>query len=156
MKQMRIFPVVLFCLLTGSSLAQEDNSSSDGFIPITQQQVPEPEPETVEEEEVFMIVETMPEFPGGQDAMFAFIDSNLVYPENLSKAGISGLVFVQFVITSTGAVDPDRIDVMRGVHPQLDQEAIEVIRKMPAWTPGKQRGKPVAVYMRYPIRFKAD
>lgn len=105
------------------------------------------------EPEVFMIVQDMPVFPGGEQAMFAFIDSALVYPENLRQAGVAGLVYVRFIVQASGEIDPDGIQVLRGVHADLDTEAIQVIRKMPTWEPGRQRGQPVATYMTYPIRF---
>ncbi len=102
-------------------------------------------------ETVFMIVEQMPEFPGGEQALRDFIVKNVQYPEEAKKAGISGKVFVNFVIDENGKVIMCK--VVRGVSPLLDQEALRVTKEMPDWTPGKQKGKAVKVSYTMPIAF---
>lgn len=107
-----------------------------------------------ENEEVvnFYVIEEKPEFPGGEAAMFQWISKNVKYPEIAKENGVQGKVFVQFVISKEGKVTD--VQVVRGVDPSLDKEAIRVIQSMPAWKPGKQRGKPVKVSFQLPINFK--
>lgn len=109
------------------------------------------EEEEVEEEQIFTIVEDDPEFPGGQAALMQYLQSNLRYPTMAREAGIQGTVFVTFVVERDGSITDVR--VLRGVGGGLDEEAIRVVRNMPAWTPGRQRGQAVRVQFNLPIRF---
>lgn len=111
-------------------------------------------PEEEEEEEViFVVVESMPEFPGGQQALFKYINENVKYPVIAQENGIQGRVICQFVVNKDGSIVD--IEVVRsGGDPSLDKEAIRVIKSMPKWKPGKQRGKPVRVKFTVPINFK--
>jgi len=93
----------------------------------------------------------MPEFPGGNEALLKFITSNIRYPESAKKSKIEGRVYVGFDIDTDGSVI--NIKVLRGVNSELDAEAIRVIKSMPKWTPGKQRGKAVRVNYTLPIMF---
>ena len=102
-------------------------------------------------EEVFFIVEHMPEFPGGDIALRKFIAENVKYPEEAKGKGLTGKVFVQFVIDKNGDVVSPKI--VRGVDPILDNEAIRVIQSLPKWTPGSQRGNAVNVSYTYPVNF---
>lgn len=102
--------------------------------------------------EVFVIVEEMPQFPGGDLALRQWIASNIKYPVIAAENGIQGRVFVQFVVNTDGSITDVR--VARGVDPSLDQEAIRVVRTLPKWKPGKQRGKPVRVSYTVPINFQ--
>ena len=110
------------------------------------------EDEEADEEEVFIIVEDMPKFRGGdQNAFRTWIQQNLRYPEIAAENGISGRVFVQFAVNSKGHVVDAK--VIRGVDPALDKEALRVVNSSPKWEPGKQRGKPVKVQFTFPIVF---
>ncbi len=100
----------------------------------------------------FAIVEKKPEFPGGETALIKFISENTVYPTAAKEEGIQGRVFVGFVISETGEIKNVRI--ARGVDPYLDQEALRVVRLLPKWKPGVQRGKNVSVNYILPINFK--
>ncbi len=110
------------------------------------------EEEEEEEPEIFMVVEQMPEFPGGQRELFKYISQNIQYPPIAKENGIQGKVFIQFVVGKTGAIT--NVTVLRGVDPSLDKEAVRVVKSMPKWKPGKQRGKPVFVRYQVPINFK--
>ncbi len=101
--------------------------------------------------EVFLVVEEMPEFPGGQAAMLKFIGKHLRYPASAQAKGIAGIVYVSFVISPEGQVT--QIEVMKGIDTACDQEAARVISKMPAWKPGRQSGRNVPVRYSLPIRF---
>jgi protein TonB len=110
------------------------------------------EEEEEEEAEIFFIVEDMPSFQGkGQDGFREYIAKNLRYPEIAAENGISGRVFVRFVVEPNGSVS--NVEVVRSVDPALDAEAVRVVESSPKWAPGKQRGKPVRVSFTFPINF---
>ena len=104
------------------------------------------------EEPAFHIVEKMPVFPGGEEALKVFIANNLVYPEEAKKKAIQGKVFVSFVVSKEGKVKD--IKIARGVDPSLDEAAKKVVEKMPDWTPGYEKGQAVDVSYTIPIAFK--
>jgi TonB family protein len=103
------------------------------------------------EQEPFVVVEEMPEFPGGDTTLLKYIRENTKYPEVAKENNIQGRVIVRFCITETGAVN--RISVLKGVDPELDKEAMRVISTLPAFKPGMQGGKPVPVWYMVPISF---
>ena len=105
-----------------------------------------------EEPIVFTIVEHPPVFPGGESALLKFISDNVTYPATAKEKSIQGKVFVRFVITKQGKVTSE--EIVKGVDPILDEEALRVVRLMPDWKPGKQRGVPVNVSYIIPIQFK--
>ncbi|MBQ6790910.1 MAG: energy transducer TonB [Paludibacteraceae bacterium] len=109
--------------------------------------------EEEEEEVVFVVVESMPEFPGGQQALFKYLSENVKYPVIAQENGIQGRVICQFVVNKDGSIVD--VEVVRsGGDPSLDKEAVRVIKTMPKWKPGKQRGKPVRVKYTVPVNFK--
>lgn len=103
------------------------------------------------EEEIFTIVQDMPSFPGGDAAMLAYLGKNIKYPTLAKESGIQGTVYVTFVVEKDGSVS--NVKVLRGIGGGCDEEAIRVVKSMPRWTPGKQRGKPVKVQYNLPCRF---
>ena len=109
--------------------------------------------EEEEEEEIFMVVESMPEFPGGQQALFKYLADNVKYPVIAQENGIQGRVICQFVVNKDGSI-VDVQAVRSSGEPSLDKEAIRVIKSMPKWKPGKQRGKPVRVKYTVPVNFR--
>ena len=112
----------------------------------------EVEEEEVEEQQIFQVVEEMPEFPGGMGECMKFLGKNIKYPTISQENGVQGRVIVQFVVNRDGSiVDPV---VVRGVDPYLDKEALRVISTMPKWKPGKQRGKAVRVKYTVPVMFR--
>jgi len=119
---------------------------------------PPPKVEEVEEpKEVFTMVEQMPEFEGGQQALMNFISKNMVYPPSAIDDQIQGRVYLKFVVTSTGSLED--ITVLRGVQGEeaLHREAIRVIKLTNGkWIPGKQNGKAVNVAFTLPVVFKLD
>ena len=110
------------------------------------------EAEVAEENAVFAVVETMPEFPGGQAELQKYLIRNLHYPASAYEAGVEGTVYVKFVIDETGKVGDAQI--IRGLGGELDAEALRVVKAMPDWIPGRQRGKPVKTLYTLPINFK--
>ena len=108
--------------------------------------------EEVEEEQIFTIVEDMPTFPGGDEALFRYLSENIDYPAMAADAGIQGVVYVSFVVDKDGQVKD--VKVLRGIGGGCDKEAIRVVKSMPKWAPGRQRGKSVKVQYNLPVRFR--
>lgn len=108
-------------------------------------------PDNVKVAETFIVVEEMPKFPGGDQALFKHLYENLKYPPEAKAEGVQGKVILRFVITAEGKVAD--VTIVRGVHPLLDQEAVRVMNTVPDWIPGKQGGRTVDVYYSVPINF---
>ena len=132
-------------------LSSEDNqqeAQTAGYTP----------PAVVEEEEeeaaqqIFTVVEEMPEFPGGQGELLKYLGKSIKYPVIAHENGIQGRVICAFVVNRDGSIVD--AEVLRGVDPSLDKEALRVINSMPKWKPGKQRGKPVRVKYTVPVTFR--
>ena len=104
------------------------------------------------EPEPYVFVEEMPEFPGGNKALLQFIAKNLVYPSEALDNNISGKVILQFVVTKDGSIG--RIEILKGVDPLLNREAIRVVGMLPKLKPGKQNGVPVPVWFSVPVTFQ--
>lgn len=103
-------------------------------------------------EVIFKIVEEMPEFPGGEQALWKYM-SQTVYPDQARLDKLQGTVYVEFLIGKDGAISNVRI-VRSSNHPILDESAKNQVANMPNWTPGKQNGKPVTVQYLIPVKFK--
>lgn len=104
-----------------------------------------------EAHEIFNVVETMPEFPGGEQALREFLAANLVYPQEAKEKKIEGRVFVTFVVEADGSIS--NIKVLRDIGGGCGDEAVRVIKLMPKWKPGAQRGKAVRTQFNLPIKF---
>ena len=124
----------------------DQNESIEEYI------APEIEEEEVHEQEVFTIVEEMPDFPGGMQKLADYLAKNIKYPQMARESGIQGRVFINFVIEPDGSVS--NIKVLRSLGGGCDEEAVRVVKSMPKWKPGKQRGKPVRVSYNLPVNFK--
>jgi TonB family protein len=107
---------------------------------------------TVEGEKVFIAVEKMPEFPGGMAAMMQYLKENTAYPEDAKAAKIEGTAVASFIVNSTGKVTD--VQLLKKLHPSVDQEFIKALEKMPNWTPGTQNGKAVNVKYTVPLRIQ--
>ena len=102
-------------------------------------------------EKVFDVVEQMPEYPGGMQALFEFLKENIKYPEDAQKQKVEGRVLAKFVVETDGSIS--NIEVVKHAFPSLDAEAVRVIQAMPKWSPGKQKGQAVRVKYVVPINF---
>lgn len=135
---------------------QEIISSEDDASAAQQETFVAPVVEEEEEEEsaqqIFTVVEKQPEFPGGTAELFKYLSKAIEYPVIAQENGIQGRVVCSFVVNRDGSIVD--IQVMRGVDPSLDKEAIRVISEMPKWKPGEQRGKPVRVRFILPVQFR--
>ena len=103
-------------------------------------------------EEIFTHVEQMPQYPGGEKEMMAYLSKNIKYPVIAQEQGIQGTVVLRFVVGKNGEVTD--VTVMRSLDPSCDKEAQRVVKSMPKWVPGKQNGNPVLVYYTLPVRFR--
>ncbi|NTW24720.1 MAG: TonB family protein [Lentimicrobium sp.] len=110
-----------------------------------------PENPDTGEPEIFVVAETMPEFPGGYAALMKYLSDNTKYPVAAREAGITGTVYITFVVETDGSISS--IAVLRGVSGGCTEESLRVVSEMPRWNPGKQRGKPVRVSMNLPVKF---
>lgn len=106
---------------------------------------------TEEEEAPFTIVEQMPQFPGGEPALLKYLNNSIKYPVIATENGIQGKVYIRFVVGKDGKVS--KVEVVRGVDPSIDNEAVRVVKSMPAWSPGRQGGREVSVSYTLPINF---
>jgi protein TonB len=135
MKKIRIFLFAILFVYPAMNLAQTTKQTEQN-----------------EQEKNFSIVEQMPVYPGGKEAMMKFVAEHLKYPESAKNEKVEGMVMVQFTITKTGAVQD--VKVLRPLQADCDAEAARVISSMPNWKPGQQDSKPVNVTLNLPIQFK--
>lgn len=104
------------------------------------------------EEEIFVVVEQRPEFPGGEAALMEYLSSNIQYPQLAEESAIEGTVVLRFVVDETGGISD--IVTLKNIGGGCGEEAARVVGQMPRWQPGRQRGKAVKVYYTLPVRFK--
>ena len=103
---------------------------------------------------IYSVVDKMPEFKGGKDAMMQYISDNISYPDSCRINGIEGIVYVEFVVCEDGSIS--NVDIIRGVDVYLDSESIRVVQNMPKWIPGSQNNKVVNTKMALPIKFSLN
>ena len=110
--------------------------------------------EPTDTNDIYMVVEDSPQFPGGLQALLDYLHDNIKYPESCRRDSIQGRVIISFVVEKDGSINS--AEIVKGVHEQLDAEALRVIDAMPKWKPGKQRGKTVRVKYAIPVNFRLD
>ena len=108
----------------------------------------------VDEGKVYDVVEQMPSFPGGPAAMMEFISRSIVYPVSALKQELQGRVIVSFIVERDGRLSNAK--VVKSVAPDLDKEALRIVKKMPRWIPGQQNGRKVKVKYTVPITFRLN
>jgi protein TonB len=123
------------------------NANAQGIPPLSSQ-------EDHNDKNIYTVVEEMPAFPGGDRGLVAYLAENIKYPPVAIEAGVTGTVFITFVIGKDGKVE--NVKVLRGIGGGCDDEAVRVVSNMPAWLPGKQRGQPVMVQFNLPIKFSLE
>ena len=131
MKSLKTILLVLVCFISLTTIAQKqtDNDTT-----------------------IYSVVDEMPQFPGGDSAMVAYLTHNLHYPQTEKEKGIQGKVFVGFVVEKDGIIS--NVEVKKGIGEECDAEAVRVIREMPTWSPGKQNSECVRVSLVLPINYK--
>lgn len=110
------------------------------------------QPVSYEEKDVLLVVEEMPEFPGGTNALMEYVSKTIQYPEAAKKEGIQGRVMVTFIVDKEGEIKDAK--VMRGIDDTLDKEALRVVNNMPRWNPGRHKGENVSVRFTLPLNFQ--
>ena len=128
------------------------NAEVDQTEVIEEYVAPEVVEEEVVEQEIFQIVEEMPSFPGGEGKLLEYVATHIKYPQIARETGIQGRVFVGFVVEPDGSIS--NVKLLRGIGGGCDEEAMRVIKSLPKWKPGKQRGKAVRVSYQIPVFFK--
>ena len=152
-----LFVLPTFALLVAGNIScsqdasQTEDAKEEVVAPVSPEAKEVPADSTAKEE-VFMVAEQMPEFPGGMKEMLKFLQENVKYPENAMKNNVQGRVIVQFVVEKDGT--PTEFKVLRSVDPDLDEEALRVMKAMPKWKPGMQKGQVVRVKFTVPVSFK--
>ena len=136
-----LFAIPAFALLLAGNISCSSEASKKDEVK-----------ENATTEETFMVVEQMPEFPGGIQELMSFLSKNIKYPKAAQENGIQGRVIVQFVVEKDGT--PTEFKVMRSVDPDLDAEALRVMKEMPKWKPGMQKGQVVRVKYTLPVTFR--
>ena len=136
------------------ALDVKGNSETGEVLKVTQRVADEPvaAPKPEVENKVFEVVEQQASFPGGDAALFRYLNDNLKYPAVAQENGVQGRVTVSFVVERDGSITDLKVE--RGVDPSLDREAMRVVRGMPHWIPGKQNGNTVRSRFRLPVTFK--
>ena len=105
-----------------------------------------------DENGIFQVVEQQPEFPGGMAELMKYLQKNLRYPQICKEQRVQGRVILQFVVNADSTITD--VNVVKSVNPHLDEEAVRVVKAMPKWNPGKQRGEPVRVRFTLPVTFR--
>lgn len=152
-----LFVLPAFALLVAGNIScsqdasQTEDAKEEVVAPVSPEAKEAPADSTAKEE-VFMVAEQMPEFPGGMKELLKFLQDNLKYPENAMKNNVQGRVIVQFVVEKDGTLT--EFKVARSVDPDLDAEALRVLQTMPKWKPGMQKGQAVRVKYTLPVSFK--
>ena len=152
-----LFVLPAFALLVAGNIScsqdasQTEDAKEEVVAPVSPEAKEAPADSTAKEE-VFMVAEQMPEYPGGMKEMLKFLQENVKYPANAMKNNVQGRVIVQFVVEKDGT--PTEFKVLRSVDPDLDAEALRVMKAMPKWKPGMQKGQVVRVKFTVPVSFK--
>ncbi len=133
-------------------IASSEDDASTAQVETYVAPVVDEEEEEESAQQIFTVVEKQPEFPGGTAELMKFLSKSIKYPVIAQENGIQGRVVCSFVVNRDGSIVD--IEVMRGVDPSLDKEAVRVIGTMPKWKPGEQRGKPVRVRFILPVQFR--
>lgn len=129
------------------------NDDANGEVLKAKDVITQPEPpKHVEENKVFDVVEQMPSFPGGPQALLQYLNNNVKYPVVAQENGVQGRVVISFVVEKDGSVTD--VQVAKSVDPSLDKEAQRIVKSMPHWIPGKQNGSAVRVKYVVPVSFK--
>ncbi len=109
---------------------------------------------SVVDNKVYSVVEQMPNFPGGEEALMKFINEHIKYPQSALEQGTQGTIMLRFVVTGTG--DIGEVQILKGLDPDCDDEAKRVVKSLPKFNPGMQRGRPVSVWYTIPVRFVTE
>lgn len=152
-----LFTLPAFALLVAGNIscsqdASEKTDVKEEVVTPVSPNAAETPAENPAEEKAFDVVEQMPEYSGGMQELMTFLQENIKYPKSAQERKIEGRVIVQFVVEKDGT--PTEFKVVRSIDPALDEEALRVLKAMPKWKPGMQKGQPVRVKYTIPVSFK--
>jgi TonB family protein len=153
-KAMVVLPVSMIMVLFFSISVVPDLIAQETTKPENKQKESTKVDQSSQNDDVYVVVEDMPQYPGGEEARIKFMIENIKYPEEARKKGVEGTVYVTFVVEKDGAIS--NIKILRGIGSGCDEEAMRVIALMPSWKPGIQRDKPVRTQFNMPIKFSLD
>ena len=154
-KLLATLPVLALLLIVNArASAQQVKKTDETVYEFSTKDITNIKIKKVDNDSIYQIVEVMPEFPGGTSEMMTYLSGNIKYPEEAKEKGISGRVFLSFVIEKDGAVS--NVKVAKGIGKECDDEAVRVVKAMPKWKPGLIKGKPARVSYMLPIFFKLD
>ena len=143
-KMLAVLPVAAALMMMGCKPAEATDAETTA--------TPEAIVGTAVNDTVYNVVDVMPEFPGGMEALYKYLVDNIRYPEQAKKDGVQGMVYVRFVVEADGSISNAK--VMRGIGGGCDEEALRVVNAMPKWQPGKMQDKPVRTQFYLPFTFK--
>jgi periplasmic protein TonB len=123
----------------------DPNAEMPEVMPTQDQQIVE------EKMEPYLVVEQMPDFPGGEAELYKYLEKNIKYPALARESGVTGTVYIKFVVNKDGKIS--NITILRGIGAGCDEEAVKVVGNMPSWKPGKQNGIAVPVWFTLPLKF---
>ncbi|MDX9750651.1 MAG: energy transducer TonB [Flavobacteriales bacterium] len=146
--------LLLFTLLIGTYAMAQVDTPDVRLVPVLGEPavIDVATPQEPDSTQALIMVEEMPEFPGGMPALSQYVTGELRYPKEAREMNIEGLVLVGFVVERDGSIS--QANVLRGIGGGCDEEALRVVARMPAWKPGQQGGTPVRVRYTLPLRFK--
>ena len=154
-KLLATLPVLALLLIVNARASAQQKSQTNTTVhEIKTSDITDIKIKKTDTDTIYNVVEVAPEFPGGMDKMASYLSENIKYPEEAKEKGVSGRVFISFVIEKDGLVTD--VKVMRSIGGGCDEEAVRVVKAMPKWKPGLQKGKPVRVSYVLPIFFKLD
>lgn len=154
-KLLATLPVLALLLIVNArASAQQVKKTDETVYEFSTKDITTIKIKKVDNDSIYQIVEVMPEFPGGTEKLMEYLSGNIKYPEEAKEKGVSGRVFLSFVIEKDGAVS--NVKVAKGIGKECDDEAVRVVKAMPKWKPGLMKGKPVRVGYMLPIFFKMD
>ena len=154
-KLLATLPVLALLLIVNARASAQQMTKTDNTVRESNTpEITDIKFNVVDNDTIYDIVEVMPEYPGGMDMMMKYFSENIKYPEEAKEKGISGKVFISFVIEKDGSVT--EVKVLRSIGGGCDEEALRVVKAMPKWKPGLVKGQPVRVHYNLPITFKLD
>ncbi len=154
-KLLATLPVLALLLIVNArASAQQMKKTDETVYEFSTKDITDIKIKKVDNDSIYQIVEVMPEFPGGTEKFMEYLSGNIKYPEEAKEKGISGRVFIQFVVEKDGSVS--NVKVAKGIGKECDDEAVRVVKAMPKWKPGLMKGKPVRVNYMLPVNFKLD
>lgn len=163
LKAIAVLPVAACIVMMFSISCQQSADETPAAVKSTEAipappPPPPPPPPTSETstgaEQVFTVVENMPQYPGGEEARMNYMIKNVKYPKEAKEKGIQGTVYATFIVEKDGSIN--NVKIIKGIDTRCDEEAFRVVSEMPKWKPGTQNGKAVRVKFTMPISFKLN